>query len=155
MITAIASMTQDRVIGCSGRIPWVIQQDVARYRMLTTDEAVVMGRKTYDYLKNERPELLSNHTNVVLSRSRIPTEPKLHWAATPREVLDNYDRFFVIGGEQTFKIFLPYTAKIYLSLVHGKFKGDSFLPEFESDFDLRSREYGSDHDFLVYCREDF
>jgi len=155
MITAIASMTEDHIIGCSGRIPWVIQQDLARYRMLTTDETVVMGRKTYDYLKMERPELLNNHTNVVLSRSRIPAETHIHWAATPREVLENYDRFFVIGGGQVFNIFLPYVTKIFMSLVHGKFKGDTFFPDFEHHFELRSREYGNDHDFIVYCRERF
>ena len=153
MITIVASMTQDRVIGHKGKIPWAIPADLARYRMLTTESTVVMGRKTYGYLQSKKPELLSNHENVVLSHSRIPVEPNVHWAASPREVLDNYDRFFVIGGEQTFKVFLPYASHIYLSLVHGKFDGDAFFPEFETEFWLKSKEFHSDHDFQVFCRE--
>jgi dihydrofolate reductase len=56
------------VIGKDGKMPWQVPEDLARFRRLTTDHIVVMGRKTYDSLpKNNRP--LPNRLNIVITRS--------------------------------------------------------------------------------------
>ena len=43
---------------------------------------------------------------------------------------------FIIGGQEIFQAFLPMIQRIYLSVVQKKFQGDTYLPAFESDFQL-------------------
>ncbi|RMD83773.1 MAG: dihydrofolate reductase, partial [Candidatus Dadabacteria bacterium] len=65
-IAAIAAMSENRVIGKSGSIPWHCPEDMKRFKELTTGHPVIMGRKTYESLpKNFRP--LPGRTNIVVT----------------------------------------------------------------------------------------
>src|SRR3990167_1035342 len=47
-ISIIAALSENRVIGNKGRIPWHIKEDLVRLRNLTKDKVVILGRKTYE-----------------------------------------------------------------------------------------------------------
>jgi dihydrofolate reductase len=61
---AVAAMSQNRVIGADGKIPWHLPEDFRWFKKLTTGHFVLMGRKTFDSL----PQPLPNRTNIVLTR---------------------------------------------------------------------------------------
>ncbi|MEK6819935.1 MAG: dihydrofolate reductase, partial [Nanoarchaeota archaeon] len=72
-ITLIAAVSENNIIGINGRLPWDIPEDRKRFRELTLEHPVIMGRKTYDSIPKEfRP--LPKRKNIVMSNSLNPTE---------------------------------------------------------------------------------
>jgi len=61
---------------------------------------------------------------------------------------------FVIGGGEIFKEVLPMADRLYLTVVHGKFKGDTYFPkiDLEKDFNVteKSRHISSGSEHLEY-----
>jgi len=57
-------MSQNRVIGAGGRIPWHLPEDFKWFKQMTMGNIVVMGRKTFESLGHP----LSNRKNMVLTR---------------------------------------------------------------------------------------
>ena len=64
MISLIAAIGENRVIGNKGKIPWHIAEDFKRFKRLTQGHAVIMGRKTYESIGKPLP----NRTNIVITR---------------------------------------------------------------------------------------
>jgi hypothetical protein len=76
---AIAAMSENRVIGCGGQIPWHLPEDFRFFRKMTLGNILVMGRRTFQAVG--RP-LAGRHT-IVLSRrfkSRVKFSPSPNWA---------------------------------------------------------------------------
>ena len=75
----------DLGIGVAGKLPWRIPEDMRRFRLLTTGNAVVMGRKTFESLGGKP---LPNRLNVVLSRQQPPgpTPPLVGGSSLPSPV---------------------------------------------------------------------
>ena len=48
----IAAVSNNNVIGVDGKIPWTLKKDLARFKEITQGQICLMGRKTYDSLKN-------------------------------------------------------------------------------------------------------
>ena len=65
MISLIAALASNRVIGSGNQLPWRLPEDLRRFRELTTGKPVIMGRKTYESLGRPLPGRL----NIVLSGS--------------------------------------------------------------------------------------
>src|SRR6185436_13535118 len=61
---AIAAMSENRVIGSGNKIPWHIPEEFKWFKKMTTGNAVVMGRKTFESLGKP----LANRINIVLTR---------------------------------------------------------------------------------------
>jgi dihydrofolate reductase len=48
---------------------------------------------------------------------------------------------FVLGGEEIFRLSIPFADKIYLTLVDETFEGDAFFPEFnKNEFKITERK---------------
>ena len=130
IVSLVAAMAENRVIGHSGGLPWHLPKDLQFFKKLTVDHTVIMGRKTFDEVK--RP--LANRRNVVITRNPafrphgvtvVPSlEEALALGATEDEV-------FVIGGGEIYRLALPRADRIYLTVVHAVVEGDTWLPEFE------------------------
>ena len=132
MVSLVAAMSENRVIGKDGTLPWRLPDDLKFFKRLTVDHTVIMGRKTFDEIK--RP--LDNRRNVVITRNPafhphgVTVVPSLAEAlalgATEREV-------FVVGGGEIFREALPRADRLYLTVVHARVDGDTFFPEFDKD----------------------
>lgn len=130
IVSLIVAMSENRVIGKDGGLPWRLPDDLKHFKQLTVDHTVVMGRKTFDEIK--RP--LDNRRNVVISRKPdfqphgVTVVPSLKEAlalgATESEV-------FVIGGGEIFSLALPRADRLYLTIVHAHIEGDTYFPEFD------------------------
>ena len=66
MITLIAACSKNRVIGKDNQLPWHLSEDLKRFKKITTDKVVLMGRKTYESIGRPLP----NITNLVLTRDK-------------------------------------------------------------------------------------
>lgn len=157
MLSLIAAMGKNRVIGSNNRLPWSLPADLAYFKAITVGHTVVMGRKTYQSIGHP----LTNRTNIVLSAN-----PELQFAGcamarTIDEILElsKKEDLFVIGGATVYREFLPCADKLYLTLIDAEFEGDVFFPELDSKWCLVSRRRGTQnsqnpfrYDFLVYER---
>lgn len=138
IISIIAAMSEDRVIGANGRLPWKIPADLARFRSITMGHAVLMGRKTYESIGHP----LEGRKNIVLTRSLSKIEG-CQVARSLKEGIaaaEGDEEIFICGGEQIFREALPICQRIYLTIVHGKYQGEVYFPEMPGCFVESHRE---------------
>ena len=132
---AIAAMSENRVIGNAGDIPWHLPADFKWFKQTTMGAILVMGRKTYESIGRPLP----GRKTYVLSRH--PREIPDVNSITSLNSLDSIDTekvIWVAGGEEVYKQLLERCKEIYLTRVHKIVKGDAFFPEFEDHFYLNA-----------------
>ena len=130
IISIIAAMSLNRVIGRNNQIPWKIPGEQQRFKQITWGHSIIMGRKTYQSIAKPLP----GRTNIVITRQKNYTasgcivvnslEQALQ-SCPPHEV-----EAFIIGGEKIFQLALPVTDRIYLTTIQQQIEGDAFFPKF-------------------------
>jgi len=130
IVSLVVAVAENGVIGRAGGLPWHLPKDLQHFKQLTLDHTVIMGRKTFEEIKQP----LANRRNVVISR-----DPAFH----PRGVTvlpslgealamgATEDEVFVIGGGEIFRLALPRADRLYLTQVHAKVEGDTYFPPFD------------------------
>jgi dihydrofolate reductase len=133
LIAAVAE--ENRVIGKDGGLPWHLPEDMKRYKRLTTGNAVLMGRRTFQSVVRRLGGPLPDRRNVVLtSRGELPEHPEVEAHASVEEALaalEDEDVVYVSGGESVYRRLLPEADRLELTLVEGAWEGDTFFPEWE------------------------
>ncbi len=132
ILSLIVAVAENGVIGCDGRMPWHLREDLARFKRITTGHPVVMGRKTFESLGG-RP--LPNRTNIVVTRRaadfRVPDGVVV--VASPEEAFARYadsdEELFVIGGGEIYRQTMPLADKLYLTRIAARPEGDTYFPE--------------------------
>ncbi len=157
------AMSQNRVIGKDGKLPWHIPEDLHRFKKLTMDKPIIMGRKTHESIGR----LLSGRANIILSRNNnykpILSSTPVQNIDTSFHIFQNIDEainkahtirpeadeIVIIGGGDIFKATLNKVDRIYLTRIEGKYEGDVFFPDIQ-DYGFRemSREELKVKDFL-------
>lgn len=130
MISMVVAMSQNRVIGKLGKMPWNIPEDLQYFKRLTTGHTVIMGRKTFESIGRPLP----NRLNVVLTQNEAYKAEGCVIVHSIEEVLEKYhkseEELFIIGGSTLYKAFMPYATKLYITLIEKEFEGDTFFPCF-------------------------
>lgn len=133
IISLIAALTQNRVIGANGGIPWRIPEDAAWFRQKTKGHPVLMGRKTYDSMGAP----LKNRTNIVVTRNRefappnVLVVPTIEAGIQMAEGTPGSEELFVIGGQTIYEETLRIADRLYLTHLDVELRGDTFFPEFD------------------------
>ena len=147
MISLIAALSErTRVIGRGGDLVWHIPEDLKRFKTLTLGHPVIMGRKTWESLPPKfRP--LPGRTNIVVTRKKEYVAEGATVTHSFESALaragDSSTEVFVIGGEELYTSALPYTDRLYLTLIDAEEKGDAYFPPYEKDFPvILSEEQG-------------
>jgi dihydrofolate reductase len=131
-VNLVVARADNGVIGKDGRLPWRLRSDMHHFRAVTIDKPMIMGRKTFESL----PKLLDRRRHIVLTRDGS-------WHGEGAEVVFNAEEAMaavegepevsVIGGAETYKLFLDRADKIWLTRVHASPEGDTTLPDFDED----------------------
>ncbi|MCB0344974.1 MAG: dihydrofolate reductase [Bdellovibrionales bacterium] len=160
-VCAIAAIDQDRAIGRDGDIPWHYPEDMKHFARLTSGHAVLMGRKTYDSLP-PRYKPLPDRRNFVISRTpeNLAGEPIEAYAdaldvikgARNGELALSSDMLWIVGGEQIYRATLAQWDEVYLTRINKSYGGDTFFPEFESEFRLESAQEMGELNFEHWVR---
>jgi dihydrofolate reductase len=131
-VSLIVAMSEDRVIGRSGGLPWRLPADLKRFKQLTMGHHIVMGRKTFESL----PRMLPGRTSVVITR-QPDYQPQgalvAHSLDQALQLAAADDEVFVIGGAEIYQLALPHANRIYMTRVHAKVDGDTQFPDFDED----------------------
>lgn len=132
MISIIAALGQNRVIGNTKGLPWYLPADLKRFRELTIGKPIIMGKKTYETIGRPLPE----RKNIVLAREKDFKVPGCIVVNSPEEALRaaaGSKEIMIIGGGEVFRTFLPLAGRMYLTLINNEFEGDVYFPEFDPD----------------------
>ncbi|MBS7328114.1 MAG: dihydrofolate reductase [Oxalobacter sp.] len=141
-ISHVVAMAENRVIGKDGGMPWHIPGEQKIFKNLTVGRVLVMGRKTHESIGRVLPD----RTTVIVTRQKgyeVPGAYVVHSveeALTLAKTLGN-DDIVIGGGGELFAQTLPITDRIYLTVVHRSFDGETVYPELpESQFIEVSRK---------------
>lgn len=144
MISIIVAMSQNRVIGREGTLPWHLPEDLKRFKQITMGHPIIMGRKTFESLGKPLP----GRENIVVTHHASYQREGIRVVASLNAAVAGYppdEELFVIGGAQLFAEALPKTLKIYLTLIDDEFEGDVFFPEIDLQKEFFIIEKSEEH----------
>lgn len=129
-MNAIVAIDSNWGIGYEGKLLYHIKEDMSRFKARTKNTIVVMGRKTFESLPEQKP--LKNRINIVLTRQDVTYDyDNVIVMHSVDEVL-NYCKdkeAYCIGGAEIYKLFLPYIDKLYITKIKEKApKADAYFP---------------------------
>lgn len=127
-------MSENYVIGKDGNLAWHLPSDLKKFKEITSSgsRTMIMGRKTFESL----PKVLPGRKHIVLTKNvdykinDINVEI-LHSIKELSPYINSSEEYFVIGGGKIFSLLLPYTKRMYLTIIHHPFEGDTYFPKFD------------------------
>jgi len=130
MLTIIAAIAHNNVLGKNNQLIWHLPADLKRFKKTTFGHCVIMGRKTYESLGKPLP----NRTNIVITRDKnfkadgCVIVHSLNEAIKEAKTDDNP---FILGGANIYKQAITLADVLDLTFVHHNFEGDVFFPEID------------------------
>ncbi|SFR35127.1 MULTISPECIES: dihydrofolate reductase [Halorubrum] len=143
-LVSIAALAENRVIGRDGELPWPhIEADVKQYRERVAGSPVILGRRTFDSMRDDLP----GSRQIVVSRSvesvGVPTATVANGDGTAIDLAGEaasetgVDTAYVLGGGGIYDLFQPHLDGMVLSHVDGAYEGDTRYPEWdESEWEV-------------------
>lgn len=137
----IIAIGENRVIGLKDKLPWSKEfSDLKFFKEKTWGGKVIFGRKTFqglgiNWLPNREVYVLTNFNPFGWNVSECNF--KVGKAVTKIvQVVDDLPNgeYWVAGGRKIYELFLPQMTEFYVTYIKGSFEGDTFMPEFESQF---------------------
>jgi len=155
MLTIIAAMARNRVIGKNNTIPWQLQEDMRRFRHLTLGSVVIVGRKTFEsmgvlrdrdtivvtsqqnYISTLSGSYAHINANVVVAHSI----QEAMYLASPRLDIN------IIGGAEIYHTMLDKCDMLKLTLINASIEGDALFPQIDPNkwYGISSVHHSADH----------
>lgn len=142
IVSQIAAMSRNRVIGKDNTLPWNMPNDLAYFFKTTKGHHIIMGRRNFE----ANGKALPNRDNIVISRNRNYHAPGCIVVENFEEALRYSEKkgqkeVFIVGGGEIYKATLGITDRIYLTIIDTELEGDVFFPEFNlKNWKITSRE---------------
>ena len=140
-------------IGYQNKLPWTnIQGDLVRFKNLTKDQVIVMGRNTWDSLP-KKP--LSNRLNLVVTNKKLELPPGA-LAINNLNHFSNFKSAWIIGGSQLISSSWDLIDQIYLTRTLAEYTCDTYidLVKLQKEFNCISVENNIDHTFEIWRRNE-
>ena len=133
MISMIAAMAHDRVIGLDNQMPWHLPADLAHFKRVTLGKPVLMGRKTAESLGRALPK----RRNLVLTRGgRVPFAGMQAVVSLDEAIAlaaGEAGELCVIGGGEVYAQALPRATQLHLTWVDTTVdQADAYFPRFDA-----------------------
>ena len=125
MINIIVCKNNFDYIGKDNKMLYHIPKDLAFFKRKTVNHVIIMGRKTFESL----PGLLPNREHWVITRD--PSFNKARSFNSIDDVLEAIDPnvdYYIIGGGEIYKQFIPYADCLYITEVDDFKVGDVRFP---------------------------
>lgn len=130
MISIIVAKTIKNYIGKDNKLLFHISEDLKRFKEITNGHKIIMGRKTFESL----PKILDNREHIIITRDKDykVESNRIEIVNDIEEIIEKYqnsnEEVFVIGGGEIYKQLLPYTNKLYLTIIESDIEGDTKFP---------------------------
>ncbi|UQY46060.1 type 3 dihydrofolate reductase [Erwinia sp. PK3-005] len=132
MISLIAALAADRVIGMENAMPWDLPADLAWFKRNTLNKPVIMGRLTWESIGRPLP----GRHNIVVSSQPGKNIDGVTWVTSLEEALaaaGEVEEIMVIGGGRIYEQMLDRADRIYLTHIDAEVEGDTHFPDYEPD----------------------
>ncbi|MGE4346624.1 MAG: dihydrofolate reductase [Flavobacteriaceae bacterium] len=150
MITIIAAASQNNALGKNNQLIWHLSDDLKRFKKLTLNGFIIMGRKTFESL----PGILPKRKHIVITRNAEFQHQEVITVRSLDHALEivPYDKeAFVVGGGEIYSQAINIADKIELTRVHHQFEADTFFPEIDlNKWELTSAEFHSKDEKHLY-----
>jgi len=145
IISIISAVAENLAIGKDNKLLWHIPEDLKRFKNLTNGRAIIMGQKTFESIVKSLP----NRTNIIISNDPNFKADDAIIARSIEESLEKAkeieeEEIFICGGGSIYRQFLPLADKLYLTIIEGDFKADTFFPDYSEFNKIVKEEKGSD-----------
>jgi dihydrofolate reductase len=163
-IVFIVAVADNGVIGRDNAMPWHLRSDLQRFKQLTLNKPVIMGRKTY--LSIGKP--LPKRTNIVVTRDPdfpaagvvvVPSLDAAYEVALGDALRRGASEIMVIGGAEIFRQWMPRATRLEITHVHAEPDGDTFFRfeaaewrETSRSRPVRGAEDSVDFSYATYAR---
>lgn len=155
MIYGVGCMDQNYGIGHQNHLPeWKLPLDMERFRKITLEKNIVMGRKTFDSLGNT--PLRDRKSHIVITRhpnKYINDDPSVRfmtftdWIQYSSSVDED---FYIIGGSQLWKECYSYIDYFYLSYTNDCYPCDTFFDVFSwNDWYIEKIEHFHNYKYFI------
>jgi dihydrofolate reductase len=146
-LSIIAAIGENRELGKDGELLWHISEDMKRFRKMTLNHPVIVGRKTFESIPEKfRP--LPKRENIVLTRREdyhpqgVKVCHNLEDAIKHAESVED-EEAFIIGGGSLYKQTIDIADKLYLTIVEGDYVADTYFPKYENFGEVVFEKKGS------------
>ena len=154
MIRVIVAVDKNWAIGKDGKLLNNIPDDQRFFRQTTTNQVVIMGRKTLESLPGGKP--LPNRTNVILTRNEDFQDPDVLVAHSVQEALDLAQEkgadIYIAGGSEIYEQMLNYCDEAYVTFIDYAYQADTYFPNLDkmSEWVLVAESEEQTHFDIVY-----
>jgi len=129
-IVLIVAVAENGVIGRDNTIPWRLKSDLQRFKAITLNKPVVMGRKTFQSLRRPLP----GRTNIVMTRDPdyqaagavVTTSFENARAVAHGDALRRFaTEIAIIGGAEVYAQWMDVADRLEITEVHARPEGDT------------------------------
>ena len=129
MLTLIAATSTNNALGKDNQLVWHLPDDFKRFKALTSEHYIIMGRKTFESF----PKPLPNRTHVIITRQSDYLAPEGCIVVLSLEeaiaICPKNEEVFIVGGGEIYKQAIDIVDKVDLTRVHTSVEADTFFPE--------------------------
>ncbi|MES9970832.1 MAG: type 3 dihydrofolate reductase [Candidatus Thiodiazotropha sp.] len=132
MISIIAAVAKNGVIGVNNSLPWRLPADLQHFKSLTMGKPIIMGRRTWESL----PGLLPGRRHIVITHNpdyRAEGCEVVNSVDQALQVAGEVPEVMIVGGGGLYGQMLPRADRLYLTLVEISVDGDAYFPEIDWD----------------------
>ena len=159
MLSIVVAKAKNNIIGKDNKLLWHLSDDLKRFRALTEEHAIIMGRKTFEslgkVLPNRKHIVFSNNPDFKVNDENVEV---VHSLLQIQEYIESEEEAFVIGGAMMYNFLMPYVSKMYVTEIEKEFEGDAFFPRIDDEkWKEVSREKGPEdgennfeYNYVVY-----
>lgn len=159
MTSIIVAVAQNGVIGGGNQLLWHISEDLQRFKRITSGHPVIMGRKTFESLGRPLP----NRHNVVITRQKDYAPEGVTVVGSLEEALALFppdEEVFITGGGEIYRQAMPAADKLYITIVHRAYEGDTHFPEIDPglwretfrEYHRHGKNYPYPFEYIDYIR---
>ena len=162
MLSIIVAKASNNIIGKNNALIWHLPEDLKRFKELTSNHTIIMGRKTFEslgrILPNRKHVILCNDMNLKIDDERVEV---LNDISLLDKYINSPEENFVIGGATMYKLLMPFCNKMYITEIDQEFDGDVSFPEICKDEweiinvekGLKNEQNPFDYNYVTYSRK--
>lgn len=160
MITLIAAAAENNALGKDNQLVWHLPNDFKRFKQITSDHYIIMGRKTFESF----PKPLPNRTHIIITRQKNYRVEGCHVVNSIEKAIEispKDEEVFIIGGAEIYKQSIDFADKIELTRVHANFDADAYFPEINlnewelifEEFHTKDEKHNFDFTFQTFVKK--
>jgi dihydrofolate reductase len=160
MITIIAAIADNNALGKDNQLIWHLPADLKRFKQVTLNHHIIMGRKTFESLGKPLP----NRTTIIITRNpnyKVENCIVVNSLEEALEAAKTDENPYILGGAEIYNQAIKFADKLDLTYVHHSFEADAFFPLIDTEIwkedsrqDFKMDEKNNyNYSFVTYIRK--